>query len=62
MARLKVTDERGQRIGFGQANARHWSKLLSAVMAIGFIMVGLTRKKQGLHDKIAGTLVLTDVR
>ena len=32
------------------------------VMAIGFIMVGLTRKKQGLHDKIAGTLVLTDVR
>ena len=24
---------------------------------IGFIMVGFTERKQGLHDKLAGTLV-----
>lgn len=56
---LKVTDEQGQRIGFGKANARYWSKILSAlILLIGFVMVAFTEKKQGLHDKIAGTLVV----
>jgi uncharacterized RDD family membrane protein YckC len=27
-------------------------------LCIGFIMVGFTERKQGLHDMIAGTLVL----
>ena len=27
------------------------------VLGIGFLMVGFTKRKQGLHDKIAGTLV-----
>lgn len=56
---LRVTDEQGGRISFGRANARYWSKILSALLLfIGFIMVAFTDKKQGLHDKIAGTLVL----
>lgn len=56
---LKVTDEQGRRIGFGRANARYWSKILSAIiLCIGFLMVAFTEKKQGLHDKIAETLVI----
>ena len=59
MLGLRVTDEQGGRISFGRANARYWSKILSAlILFIGFIMVAFTDKKQGLHDKIAGTLVL----
>jgi len=56
---LKVTDENGERIGFGKANGRYWAKVLSAlILCIGFIMVAFTEKKQGLHDKMAGTLVV----
>lgn len=56
---LKVVDEYGVRIGFGKANRRYWSKILSALtLCIGFLMVAFTEKKQGLHDKIARTFVL----
>jgi uncharacterized RDD family membrane protein YckC len=59
MVGLKVTDENGERIGFGKANWRYWSKILSAlILFVGFVMVAFTEKKQGLHDKIAGTLVV----
>lgn len=27
------------------------------ILCIGFIMVGFTERKQGLHDMLAGTLV-----
>lgn len=54
-----VTDLNGQRITWGRANARFWSKIISYVtLLIGFIMAGFTQKKQGLHDMIAGTLVV----
>lgn len=56
---LKVTDENGERIGFGRANGRYWGKILSAMLLfIGFLMVAFTKKKQGLHDIMAGTLVV----
>lgn len=54
-----VTDMDGNKIGFGKANARYWSKIISAlILFIGFIMVAFTQNKQGLHDIIAGTLVM----
>jgi uncharacterized RDD family membrane protein YckC len=54
-----VTDENGQRIGFGRATGRYFAKILSAlILLIGFIMVAFTERKQGLHDKLAGTLVV----
>jgi uncharacterized RDD family membrane protein YckC len=28
------------------------------ILAIGFLMIGWTRRKQGLHDMLANTLVL----
>ena len=56
---LKVTDLDGERIGFGKALIRNWSKALSVlILLIGFLMVAFTKKKQGLHDIIAGTLVI----
>ena len=56
---LKVTDLQGEQIGFGRANARYWSKILSGlILMIGFLMVAFTEKKQGLHDRIAKTLVV----
>ncbi|MBI2875162.1 MAG: RDD family protein [Firmicutes bacterium] len=57
--RIVVTDLNGGRISFGRANGRYWGKIPSAIIfLIGFIMAGFTRKKQGLHDLMAGTLVI----
>lgn len=56
--RLKVVDARGNRIGFGRATGRFFAKILSSmVFCIGFIMIGFTERKRGLHDMIAGTQV-----
>jgi len=56
---LVVTDSAYQRISFGKASGRHFGKLLAgAILGIGFLMVGITDRKQGLHDLMAGTLVI----
>ncbi|MGA7295692.1 MAG: RDD family protein [Terriglobales bacterium] len=55
---LKVTDLNGNRISFERATGRHFAKWLSGmILCIGYIMVGFTERKQGLHDLLAGTLV-----
>jgi uncharacterized RDD family membrane protein YckC len=56
---LRVTDETGNRIGFGRATGRFFAKILSSMFfCVGFIMVGLTDRKRGLHDMLASTLVM----
>lgn len=56
---LIVVDTAGDRISFLRATGRYFSKILSAlILLIGFIMVAFTERKQGLHDLIAGTLVV----
>lgn len=56
---IKVTDLNGRRIGFGKATGRYFGKIVSMVIiGIGFIMIAFTEKKQGLHDKMAGCLVV----
>ncbi len=56
---IRVTTLDGRRIGFWRATGRTIAKYLSAViLMIGFIMAGFTRRKQALHDLIAGTLVV----
>ena len=56
---IKVTTLDGGRIGFWRATLRTIAKYLSAaILMIGFIMAGFTRRKQALHDVIAGTLVV----
>ena len=55
---LVVTDLQGRRIGFGRATGRHFAKMVSAIiLLIGYMMVGWSQRKQGLHDLMAGTLV-----
>ncbi len=54
-----VTDIAGQRISFGRAVARDLSKILSVLtLGIGYLIIGFTEEKRGLHDYIAGTLVI----
>lgn len=56
---LKVTDLAGNRISFGRATGRFFGKWLSnLILGIGYLMIAFTEKKQGLHDMIAGTLVV----
>jgi len=57
---LRVTDIDGHRIGFGRATGRYFGMILSGMIClIGFLMVAFTERKQGLHDLLAGTLVLS---
>ncbi len=54
-----VTGYDGKRISFPRANGRYFGKFLSALFfGIGFIMAGMTKKKQALHDMLAETLVV----
>jgi uncharacterized RDD family membrane protein YckC len=57
---LKVTDLDGARISFGRATGRYFSKIITDLVPlyIGYMMVGWTQRKQGLHDMIASTLVM----
>jgi len=59
MLNLRVTDANGNRLSFGHASGRYFSKLVTGLVPlfIGWIMAGFTQKKQALHDFIAGTLV-----
>ena len=56
---LKVVDEAGNRISFGRSTGRFFAKILSSMFfCIGFIMIGFTERKTGLHDMLAGTKVM----
>jgi len=55
---IYVTDSNGERLTFIRATIRYFSKYLSSVFMIGFIMAAFTKNKQGLHDLIADTLVV----
>jgi uncharacterized RDD family membrane protein YckC len=58
---LSITDLVGNRISFGRATGRFFAEILCALtMGIGWLMIAFTEKKQGLHDKVAGTLVVKD--
>jgi uncharacterized RDD family membrane protein YckC len=53
-----VTDMQGTRITFSRATLRFFGKYLCVfTLFIGFLIIAFTAYRQGLHDKIAGTLV-----
>lgn len=57
---LKVVTDRGERLSFLNATGRFFAKFVSTIiLCIGFLMVAFTDRKRGLHDMIAGTLVVT---
>jgi uncharacterized RDD family membrane protein YckC len=54
-----VTDLNGNRVSFGRATGRYFAKIISmAFFFVGYLMAGFTRRKQGLHDLVAGCLVV----
>ncbi|WP_020699111.1 RDD family protein [Reyranella massiliensis] len=56
---LRVVSNSGQRLSFLNATGRYFAKILSAIiLCIGFLMIAFTDRKRGLHDMIAGTLVV----
>lgn len=58
---LKVTDMDGNPISFARATGRYFGKIISGlILNIGYILAGLTEKKQALHDMMASCLVVRD--
>jgi len=59
LMRIIVTDLEGNKPTFARVTLRHFAKFISTlIIFLGFLMIGLTQKRQGLHDRIAGCLVL----
>jgi len=56
---LRVVQETGEPIGLGTAFLRWVGYIVSGIpMLMGFLWAGADRRKQGWHDKIAGTVVI----
>ena len=56
---LAVTDTFGRRISYRRAYGRVLGRILcSFTFGLGYLLVAFTPRKQGLHDLVAGTLVL----
>ena len=61
IAKIKIYDEQLQRLGFWRLILRYFLTLPSIIIfGIGFFMIGLTKRKQGFHDKIARTIHLIE--
>ena len=59
MVGIYVTDLRGRRLTFGRASLRYAGrKIADFTLFVGYILIFFTQKRQGLHDLLAGTLVL----
>lgn len=58
---IMVTDMEGNKPTFARVTLRHFGKFISAIpVFLGFLAIGLTKKRQGLHDKIGSCLVLLE--
>jgi uncharacterized RDD family membrane protein YckC len=56
---LRIVDAKGKFIGMPNALLRYVASTLSAlILCIGYLMIAFNSRKQGLHDKIAGTYVI----
>ena len=57
--RIRVTDLAGDRVGFERATWRYCGKFVSALLLLGgFVMAAFSARKQALHDRMAGCLVV----
>jgi len=59
MGLLLITEE-GGRITIGVAIRRYVGYFLSAILLVGYLWVLIDPRRQGFHDKLAGTLVIYD--
>jgi uncharacterized RDD family membrane protein YckC len=54
-----VTDLAGRRISFGRASGRYFSRwITNLTIGIGYLIQLFTRRRQALHDLIAGTVIV----
>ncbi len=62
MLRLRVIDANtGQSISTAKGIGRYLGYYISAIpFLLGFVWVAFDKRKQGLHDKLAGTFVIKD--
>ena len=60
--KLRVVDAKtGNKLSVGQAIGRYFAYILSILpFGLGFIWIGIDSRKQGWHDKLAGTVVIRD--
>jgi len=59
LLRLYVADLEGHRLTRSRAMGRNLAKYLSNLtVGVGYVMCGFTKRKQALHDVVAGCLVL----
>jgi len=58
----KVVDAKtGERPSTARLMLRYFAYLVSALpLFLGFLWIGISRRKQGFHDKIARTMVIND--
>jgi uncharacterized RDD family membrane protein YckC len=58
---IRVVNKEGENTSFGRSFLRLFGAVISAVVLfLGFIWAVFDRRRQGWHDKIAGTFVLYD--
>lgn len=56
---IKVVDQDGDRLGFLQSLGRATGRFFcNMILGFGLLVAAFTEKKQGLHDLMAGTLVV----
>lgn len=61
--KIMVMDCDARKVNFGQATGRYFARILSALtLGIGYLMFFWTDKKQTLHDNLAGTIVVSEIR
>lgn len=60
--RLRVVDAAtGEKMSLGQAIGRYLAYIVAFLpFCLGIIWVGIDKRKQGWHDKLAGTVVIRD--
>ncbi len=58
--KLKIVDAKtGSKLSFWQAVGRYFAYIPALLpLGLGFIWIGIDKKKQGWHDKLAGTVVI----
>jgi hypothetical protein len=60
---MMVTREDGRPLGFSNALARNVIKVLTSfILPIAVLVVLFSRRRQGIHDRLMGTVVVEDVK
>lgn len=61
LIKIRVCDMEGNRLTFGHSAGRNLAKIFSMLtFFVGYLYIFFNKKQQGLHDIIAGTLVIKD--